>query len=584
MFKKKLRLILCGLLAAVISVTSVGCSLVEHNYEKDYDQIIATVKPITFSTKVNDKEQKFTSEEVNIYKRQFIVQWNNSAQNYINANYTPEKAAETILDQLVNRELLIIEAKKMLSFGIINFTQADKNAVAKSVYDSIDAQITTLKNEVLSLHDDPTPEKNTDSTDENKSSSTYPVPPEETPDEDPAGAEEKWYPETGRFAVSGDVDKLSLDREVIRRLVDWLAGLVEKDNIASAKEKALFDKDLAKMRSLIAEGKEHKIYPLLYDYDYDENKAETGGTYIVKYLLGKNAYESRLLTVAQKYVESGVTVNATEVLATYNRLVEEQKRAYSVQADYHTAVTKADTNVVYNPDDNHFYVKHILLPFSDAQKAVLEAYKKENRWTKEEIEKFRDNLAEQIVAYPHVNGENDLSRPMSVNAVLGEVRSKMSRFANDPREAERLFDSLVYKYNTDPGMFGNAKGYAVRYKLPSGETETYMKEFADAAREMYDSLKVGEVYSKPVVTDYGVHIMYFAAKTKVGVKKIDEYQTPACYKTVADIIEEQLLSSKKSAAYSAWQQEKLSVYNDKSKEENPYVARYTDRYKDLYGA
>ena len=118
----------------------------------------------------------------------------------------------------------------------------------------------------------------------------------------------------------------------------------------------------------------------------------------------------------------------------------------------------------------------------------------------------------------------------------------------------------------------------MKYELGTGESETYMQEFADAARDMYDTLEVGQLYDKLVVTDYGVHIMYLASKTKAGeVKGLYDYQTPGEYTRVYDVIKDSLLSSKQSAAYNAWATEKIvNREND--------VERFEKRFEDLYKA
>ena len=105
-----------------------------------------------------------------------------------------------------------------------------------------------------------------------------------------------------------------------------------------------------------------------------------------------------------------------------------------------------------------------------------------------------------------------------------------------------------------------------------------MQEFADAARDMYDTLEVGQLYDKLVVTDYGVHIMYLASKTIAGdVKGLYDYQTPAEYTRVYDVIKDGLLTSKKSNAYNSWVAEKIV-----NREDN--VERFEKRFEDIYNA
>lgn len=572
MRNKVVRMVICFVMAATLCFAATGC-LFEHNYEKDYMQVVATVKSVSFE---REGQTTFTTEEKSIYKTQLVSMWNSNASTLINQGYTAEAAAKYLLDQLVNREVLLNEAEALYHFGDLKWTTADDNYVAQSVYNTLDNTIKTIKNEVLSDHDEPTQGTGEDAT----TSTTYPVRDAEEPDEEDPETVEKWRPDSSsNLAVGGDSDLKSIERETVRRLVDYLASLVEDNNFATDEEKAWFDKDVEKLKKLISDGREDLVYPMLYDPEFDPAKGEGNGTYIVEFLWGKQARETRKLAKMQEHIEDGVSVTEEEILTRYNSLVATQRTTYTESSsNYDTAATSSTENVLYTPDDNYFYVKHILVQFSDEQKAELEAYKNEGLHTKAQIEAFRNTLVKNIVAYKHVDGEDDKTRPMSVYDVYATISSKMSQYKYNPREAERMFDSLTYDYNTDDGAFGSVKGYAVKYELGAGENETYMQEFADAARDIYDTLEVGQLYDKLVVTDYGVHIMYLASKTKAGeVKGLYDYQTPAEYTRVYDIIKDSLLTSKQSAAYNTWAAEKII-----GRESD--VERFEKRFDDLYNA
>lgn len=576
MRNKAIKLIICSVLAAVLCFACTGC-LFEHNYEKDYMQVIATVKPVTYERTAEDGTKKtFETEKVDIYKTQLVTLWNNNAYSLINAGYAPEAAADYLLGQLVNRQLLLNEANALIEFGDIKWTQADKNYVAQSVYSTLDSIIVSLRNEVLTDHDQPTQGAGEDpSTD-----TTYPVRPGEEAEEEDPETVAKWTPDRSSYpAISGDSDLKSIERETVRRLVDYLETLVEDNKFATDDEKKYFEADIKKLKGFVTNYQEEKVYPMLYDPDYNPKTGEGNGLYITEFLWGESAAETRKLSRLQEYIESGVSVTDEEILTSYNSLVQTQRTTYNADSStYDKAATSDTTNVVYTPDSNYFYVKHILVPFSDAQSAELAAFKNEGTNTSEQIETFRARLAGEIVGYKHVEGEDDTSKPLSINEIFATVSSQMSKYKYNAREAERLFDSLVYDYSTDPGSFGNVKGYGVKYELGLGESETYMQEFADAARDMYDTLEVGQLYNKLVVTDYGVHIMYLASKTKEdSVKGLYDYQTPAEYRTIYDIVKDSLLTSKKSSVYNTWASQKIAEKEDE-------VEKFEKRYKDLYQA
>lgn len=575
MRKKPLRLIICLLLAAVLTFGVTGCALFEHNYDKDYQQVVAVVDSISETRTVEGSEKTFVGEEKKIYKSQLVSSLQSNGSNIMSQyGYTLEQATDYLLNVLVYNQLILNEANKLLFFGDIEWDMSDSNAVAQAVYASIDSQLRSIKNEILTEHDEPTQGDAQNS----ESSTTYPVPEEEEADEEENP--DKWLPDVNSYpATTGNAAKKSLEREAVRRLVDLFEDAVDGDFIATDKEKEYFKADITKMRDFIAAGQEEKIYPMLYDPDYDPEAGTGNGTYILEYLVGRTARDNRKMTILQEYITDGVYVSDEEVLEQYEAMLETQQNSYTNATTYNTDMTSDTSVVLYTPNSNYFYVKHILIPFSTQQTDDLTAYKNSGLHTKAEIERYRALLANNIVSYPHVGGENDTSRPMSVNAIFNTIKSSMAQYKYDAREAERLFDSLTYEYNTDTGAFGSVKGYAVKYELADGEAETYMQEFADAAREMYDSLSVGQMYDKMVVTDYGVHIMYLASKTTAGEKKaLNDYQTPARRSTFAQLIREQLTSNKEKSIFETWQQETITYYTQVEEK----VTKYEKRYKDLY--
>ncbi len=88
-------------------------------------------------------------------------------------------------------------------------------------------------------------------------------------------------------------------------------------------------------------------------------------------------------------------------------------------------------------------------------------------------------------------------------AVIESCKEKLDEIYGKIENGES-FESLIAEYNTDPGMSGeNLKnGYAVHK-----DTIVFMQEFTDGAYSE-KMVSVGDV-SDPVVTSYGVHILYY---------------------------------------------------------------------------
>ncbi|MCH5160807.1 MAG: hypothetical protein J1G04_02135 [Clostridiales bacterium] len=580
--------VLTGILSTVVAGTTLtGCAFFEHDTERDYQQVAAHIESYVVETpvKVDDgldeagfplshiETKKYTTEAIDIYKYD-IVQYVNNNISSLQQSYGSDYRSlfRYAVEMLVDIELVENAVDALIDAGEIKWNYhvdedgntvpdyTETNAINRQIYSVIDSSLVNLKNEILDERDKP---QITTSGDSNVSTdTTYPTKPEEENDED-VREYEKWEPSISRYpGLSGDAENRSLDREAVRRLINLLKNRVADDFRVTAEDKRLFEEDENNINKIINEKGIEYVYPAL------------GQTHWIYYITGKSVERSQKISSLQAYLNDTGSVETSEVVKTYTSTLNEQRSAYTADvSEFESAVTGGST-VLFYPNNNYFYVKHILLPFSDEQKGWLTNYK--SKHTEDEVEEYRKRLVDNIVCYPHLYGEDDKTRPMTVSDVMEIVRSKMLPLSSNVAAADAAFDDLIYLYNTDPGAFNNNKGYVVKYKLNDGENETYMQEFADGARYMYDNLNVGEVYYEPVITDYGVHIMYFASTTKVGEVALSDYTTPGRLETYYDIFEKQIKSQRESEAYTKWENEVLT-YNF-----NKHVTLYEKRYKDLW--
>jgi len=571
MFKR----IIIGILSAVMAATLLcGCTFISHNTERDYRQVAAYIEAYDIENVVRvpdgsaDDESETTVKKTyrtaakTIYKRDLVEYVNN---NYSTLSQSYSDAASLIkhaMEMLVDTELIINEVDALIDAGAIKWGLTQTNSVKKQIYSAIDSSLISIKNEILERRDQPTISTDSGSVD---TDTTYPVKPEETDDDYEREDTEVWEPSISVYpGLSGDSDARSLDREAMRRFIGLLEDRVADDFRVTAEDREKFDEDIENINNVIDTRGIEYVYPMI------------GQTHLIYYITGKNIERSVKIGSLQSYLTDSVTVSTDEVVSSYNALLNEQRSLYTADVSaYDTAMSGSDT-VLYHPNNNYFYVKHILLPFSDAQKNSLTEYKERANVTEDDIKAFRARLADNIVCYPHVAGEDDKSRPMTVDAVMNEIKATMKPLESNVKRADVAFDDLIYLYNTDPGAFGNNKGYVVKYKLNDGESETYMQEFADAARYMRDNLEVGSVYYEKVITDYGVHIMYLASATPTGEVSLYDYTTPGELETYYDLLAEPIRTSRESAAYNTWEAEKLR-YNY-----NRHATVYEKRYSDLW--
>jgi len=555
-----IKRIVTGILTLVLSVGLLcGCStFIGHDTERDMKQVVARVEAYDIGD--------YRTQAKDIYKLDLV--------EYVDANYSSISSSvgndtKAIFDyaanSLVNIEIIMNEVEALIAKGDIKWGLTQDNAVKKRVYSVIDSTLMSLRNEILEENGEEgiSTDNTSDST-----STTYPVKPDETDDDDKDEVEdtEEWEPELARYpGLTGDQKRQSLDKAAMRRFIALIKSRVEDDFRLTAEDRARLAEDDKKIDEVINTRGIEYVYPMI------------GGTRYMSYISGDSIVQSQKITLLQEYLNDSVTVSEEDVIKSYDTLLKSQRETFSADISaFDTAIKDDSTTVVYYPNNNYFYVKHILLPFSDEQKTELSEYKSRIDVNNDDVEQFRARLAEGIVCYPHVDGEDDKTRPMSVDGVINDIKATMLPLESSVSRADVAFDDLIYKYNTDKGAFGNNKGYIVKYKLDDGEDETYMQEFADAARYMRENVEVGKVYYEKVITDYGVHIMYMASVTEVGEVPLYSYTTPGRLQTYYELLEEPIKTRLENEVYGKWERDALSYNFDK------HVTLYEDTYKDLW--
>lgn len=614
--KKIISLILTVLLCVVMLA---GCSLFEHDYERDYGQVIATIESFTDNVsgkkpvfdqdgypaydiegnpKTENVTKKYTSNKVEIYKSQLVNYVYSYLSNDLQQGKSAEAAINGYVDSMINIELLLIEADKLFDAGILYWTEADVEGIQRSVYTAITDSIFEEKNKILEENE--LPLLAAKGADPATAETTYPIPPEEVAetvspkynvkedasnnqwfDEWYTSDDYKWYIEDSKYktAYPGLYGKQADRNRDAEAFTNYFETFLENSkNIIglSDKQQEIINsqtEELSKIRK--NEGIEY-VFPKM------------GKTLAGKMLLGNSYLKNAKLNKLREYIiklrstPDSNTVTEDEVNDYYDKLLKDQKKKFKIQTNFDSAVSDGTTTMLYYPSDRYVFVKHILLPFSDAQKTELEKIKAREGDNEDKILEERAKMAKNIVVYPHVSGEDDLSSPKTVAQVMQEITSKMNFLKNNPREAEREFDSLIYKYNTDPGIFTKETGYAVVYKLNNGESETYMTEFAEAARALRDGFNVGDIFydyenldnGKAVpycITDYGIHVMYYLMDpVSEEVKGLNSYVTPGRYHKIYDLMESAALTEKQNGVYDFWEDRHLSDYSDKymSKKDN----------------
>ncbi len=571
--------------------TLSGCSFIEHDYEGEYQQIVATINVV---------EGDFSSGDRHIYKYELLEYvWDDVESTGV---YPSEDSVDDVLDELVIRELIYVELDRLFFVGDLVWRDGeldeldddgnvigtyldytDTNAVKESIYDMIDSELATIQSEIRAERDEDIADTSGTTTDDG--STSYPVP-EAEEDEDTYPEEEEWVPQNSRIPGKyGSADKISIEVQALERFTLNIIELVEEGY-------AIYDEDLLESASddftkLIDENKYEELYLTIYN------------SYPIQFLVGDSSIRSQQLVLLQDHMyDNTVTVADSEVEAEYKTKLNAQKLQFDSDAStYVTAMSSADP-ILYRPNTDYFYVKHILLPFSEEQKAAYTAFCANPLYVNDEAAQleYRERMVSEMVVYPHVDGYDDYENATTVTSAFNEIYSYVasacaSQDNNDYEstpgelaEAISAFDDMIYKYNTDTGIFSLPNGYAVDKYIDkeAGETETYMEEFADAARDLYATQQEGTILPYYAVTDYGVHVMFYVADPDAGetsVLSLTDYSDYTRTETVYDVIYDEIMSAKQSASFTKWQDERIVYYMQTTDSVEKFVSTYEDIYE-----
>lgn len=334
--------------------------------------------------------------------------------------------------------------------------------------------------------------------------------------------------------VAGTDAQLSLQTNAVERTVTYLKDLLKDSlNVTDADQQKL-NEAWAKVDEARVNSGVSGVYETL------------GKSYVMEYLVGSSYREQILVNLLQEYIQSTVKVSDEEVEERYATMLSEQRVAYTNDASAYESAMSANETVVYHPVINGYYIKHILIPFSEKQDADLKGYTATGVYAQyDNKEEYRNKLATEIVGYARVDGE-EVEQGTSIDDIYNEIVKAVSEAS--PKNKDKEFSKLIYKYSTDTGSIELRYGYK---EVIEGNS-TYVREFADAAKELYENGKIGALSGK-VVTDYGVHILMLTSLNEVErVVGLDEYASNSDNRTVREYIEDEIYQYKYNKVYSDW--------------------------------
>jgi len=579
--KSKTKKILTTICAMILSVFMfAGCNLIELNKNKYYNE-----KVVTIGLKEGYGEE-YKSYEKTYTKKDLLNAYYNYSYNYVNQGQIEVKEGiDYAINQMINSDLLYNYIK--LNFYDndkydLDFNFADANDARLQAFDSIQESIFELENEIFKewnieftgtddLTDEEVKSLRASYTDYTPSVMVATINGKETiilNDTEIEVHDTRVAPE--HFVQ--EIRNEEVSREAYTRYIKQLQDAAKVEGL-DTNEKTVLENEEKRLIEAYTKAKYlekfENWYNKYYNFTYDSvNKV---------YVLNED--------IQNKIVEA------------YKEDFIEQRDIYSQnESAYHEAMAGDDISKVYyheNSGNEYVYVSHILLKFSDAQ--VKEIEELDNKLTNKLIsQERRDELVQEIANRTKVTYElNNKTYTSTADKVYERINNYVNtgdEILSNPNadeeekqialtEKAKRFNDMIYIYNDDEGIMNSDYAYVVN--LDTEVQDKMVKAFADKAREMHSNGVVGSV-SDMVITEYGVHIMFYAGEVKNVVEDINTL-------TAVDLIKHHTqLSSNKSLFSLRYDELSNDAYSTSASNyiANCYefitITKIEDNYKDLY--
>lgn len=479
MKKRFLALTVCFVM---MIMTLSGCGLIRLNVKKYLDETIATVNG------------------VNIRKEELIKSLNNYYATYINQyGMSEDDAFQKCLDNTINKEVMLQEAKKYELAGKITFNQFQKNELWRDTFEALNANLQTFEKEIkkeLGIVDVETGEN-----EEEKSERKY------IPFEPKAKIE--YNSETGKYViVKTEKDE---DEPVETEELSANDFVVDSESSENVKKEA--------MRRYIKNLKKNEKGKELSEVDSEVWSREVERIY-------KNYKESEYITKLLEYHQVEYAPTVDEVLSEYVRKVKKSYEKYAEDSSLFVKDLSSDaTSVYYVPseEEQYFYVAHILIGYSEKALADMNLLKKqllENTISQSVYDDEIDKIKRNLVAVEYDEEGKLVESSKTVSEVIDDLNREMLS-ANESEKAD-IFNKFMFKYSTDNASLSAKSPYTVGVK-----TSTMMEDFTAKSRELHKNgvvngytddiskIAYAERWSEENVIDYGgYHIISYLGNVK----------------------------------------------------------------------
>lgn len=584
---KKVLTSLCALALCVFCLT--GCSWLQIDKERYYKEVIVTIG----NKESNIKE--FT-------KKDLIDSFSNYGYQYYQSyGYSLEESINKTIESMIDRDLLMDVVKKEIdNDNDYKITDAEKKEIRKEVFDYMQDSINTYEEKVRKEWD-----MTIETEDEEETSSLR-------------TAEEEYTPTTTYDYATHTVSRVEEEEENVY-IPENLPEHFSKDYRIVLNEKVSNEawtryikslQDLAK-----SEGRSTKEADVLLAEEERLVELMTNNLYLEKY---------------EKKFFDKTPVAVDTVLEYYREQYKAQYQKFSSSASlYQTAMESASSEYVYyhlddkdsgSVDNKYINVKHILINFTEEQKAEISSLnteygisgdnseedetKKQNKTYQRRLNEIAQRatstfeMSEEMYKQygSSFNFKKVEGKKNTYTASAKDIYKFVKYYADGVNLKEKCqnFNELVYIFNDDSGLMNSEFDYVVN--LDTNITDQMVKPFADGARGL-DTYYGGEGEGSMtmIISEYGYHIIMHTGRAEniVEPSNIDNISdekllyilcntmtTPESNKSIFNYIYDDL--SLDDNLYNNMTSQVVANERTLLKAKDYVITYYESRYKDLW--
>lgn len=570
LMKKFLKTLAAGTLSLVMGLSVFGgCNLVTTDSERDMNQVVATVQ----IDKSAPKEE--------IYKKDLVIMYLNYGYSYVQqGTYTQKQAFEMLMDQLVNNAIMVQYA--MLDFSddeAFASKVTEENKFNPETYLNEEEKAKALYNTNKSINDLIEQYKDESGEEEKETETiteTTRVAPTDAANYEPPHEGFDTYLEfyndynskgfKSQGVVTGFDDNYQTTDAETKKAYNKVVSVLESNGLIGEdfdyNSDSVYDTEYYKdtlrsnQESIVIENYEKTLTAEIYAaVSYEDLQANYKEMYDAQKEGSVSDYETTIDGAASSspvvynpYAGYGFVYNLLlgvddkqeaqiAALGEKSNLSEEEYRAQREEILYKTTAKDLRSTWItagYDFDyatkkftgDYTFTTPENSFPFQGDVKWVNEADKpaegEEDKDYKEEyivtgnpeydLETFVKIIDEYLYGADNVTAEAD----------AGVYYRKAAPKAQTYTEFDEKMNELLFAFSTDDGSLNTYKGYVVKPPVDVDGTETYVQEFADAARDVLTMADGGYIV---VGTDYGYHFIFKSVSLKAdsGYDTLDKY-------------------------------------------------------------